>query len=89
MNLTRYLYQGPQSAACLRVGEKLLDVQLLTGQPVELPADHEYTRVLVALKHLTLAPAEEQAKPAPKSKPAGPVDAPLATEHPGAKSNGS
>ncbi|QAY92553.1 hypothetical protein [Pseudomonas sp. ACM7] len=67
MTLTRYIYNGPQSAASLRVGEsrELLEVQLLSGKPVELPADHEYTLVLLELKHLVLAPPD--AKPASKS----------------------
>lgn len=67
MKLTRYIYNGPQSAATLRVGDarELLDVQLLPGKPVELPADHEYTLVLLELKHLALAPTE--AKPAGKT----------------------
>lgn len=58
MKLTRYIYSGPQSATSLRVGEKreLLEAQLLPGKPVELPADHEYTQVLIALKHLVPAP---------------------------------
>lgn len=65
MKLTRYIYNGPQSAATLRVNDtrELLDVQLLPGKPVELPADHEYTLVLLELKHLVLA--------APDAKPAG------------------
>ena len=59
MNLTRYRYTGPQSAASLNVGDTAepLDVQLLPDKPVELPADHEYTVVLLALKHLTPLPA--------------------------------
>lgn len=58
MNLTRYIYTGPPSAASLRVGDDwgLLDVQLRTGESVELPAEHEYTLVLLELKHLVLAP---------------------------------
>ena len=66
MNLTRYTYTGPQSAASLRVGDtrELLEVQLLPGKPVELPAEHEYTLVLLELKHLGLAPPD--AKPASK-----------------------
>ncbi|MGY1949462.1 hypothetical protein [Pseudomonas pergaminensis] len=62
MTLTRYRYNGPQSSASLRVGEarELLDVQLLPGQPVELPADHEYTKVLLELKHLMLLPTTEK-----------------------------
>lgn len=59
--LTRYSYTGPQSSVSLRVGEsgEVLDVQLLPGKPVALPADHEYTLVLLALKHLV--PMPEQA----------------------------
>ncbi|MEZ1436973.1 hypothetical protein ACTORR_24150 [Pseudomonas sp. SAR267] len=55
MKLTRYRYNGPQSAASLRVGpdRQLLDVQLLPGKSVDLPADHEYTQVLLELRHLT------------------------------------
>lgn len=59
MNLTQYIYKGPQSAASLRVGEtgELLDVQLIPDTQVGLPADHEYVEVLLTLKHLELAPA--------------------------------
>lgn len=62
MNLTRYTYTGPQSAASLRVGDtrELLEVRLLPGKPVELPADHEYTLVLLELKHLVLLPSAEK-----------------------------
>lgn len=56
MKLTRYRYTGPQSAACLRVDGKLLDVQLPPGQLVELPADHDYTKVLLELSHLVPEP---------------------------------
>ena len=64
MTLTRYRYTGPQSAASLRVGTKqeLLDVQLLPGKTVNLPADHEYTQVLLELKHLVPEPVDT-AKP--------------------------
>ncbi|MFJ2713418.1 hypothetical protein ACIOZM_21430 [Pseudomonas sp. NPDC087346] len=67
MKLTRYIYTGPPSAASLRVGEarELLEVQLLPGKPVGLPADHEYTLVLLELKHLVLAPPD--AKPVSKT----------------------
>lgn len=57
MNLTRYRYTGPLSAVSLRVGGKLLDVQLLPGALVNLPDDHDYTKVLLELKHLHLEPA--------------------------------
>lgn len=81
MNLSRYLYTGPQSAASLRVGKErmLLDVQLLSGQPVELPPDHEYTLALLTLNHLTPWPAQAAAEPAPT---------PSALEKKGAKSHG-
>jgi hypothetical protein len=63
MKLNTYRYTGPLSAASLRLGdsEQLLEVQLQPGQPVNLPADHDYTRVLLALNHLRLLPGN--AKP--------------------------
>ncbi|WP_433886066.1 hypothetical protein [Pseudomonas vranovensis] len=83
MKLTRYRYTGPQSAASLRVGTKqeLLDVQLLPGQPVNLPADHEYTQVLLELKHLVLDPVE--------ADPAKPNAIAPGTDKKGAKTNAS
>ncbi len=71
MKLTRYLYKGPQSGAQLRVGTKaeLLEVQLNPGKPVDLPADHEYTLVLIAMKHLEPI-TEKAAAPAPAKKEA-------------------
>lgn len=95
MNLSRYLYRGPQSAVCLRVGDSadLLDVQLLPGKTVELPAEHEYTSVLLALKHLVPIPAnaevEAETKPAPKVPKATPVAASQTDQATGAKSDGS
>lgn len=73
MKLTRYRYTGPQSAACLRVSPgKLLDVQLLPGQPAELPAEHDYTRVLLELGHLVPEPAATKpAKPGASGKDEG------------------
>ncbi|MNP58305.1 hypothetical protein D3C76_1532120 [compost metagenome] len=70
MNLTRYLYKGPQSAASLRVGEQreLLEVQLSPGKPVKLPADHEYTQVLLELQYLE--PLAPETKAAAKVSPA-------------------
>ncbi len=70
MTLTRYRYTGPQSAASLRMGNTgELDVQLLPGKPVELPANHEYTLVLLALKHLEQQPPNAKPTAAPQ-KPA-------------------
>ncbi|MFL1515295.1 hypothetical protein [Pseudomonas prosekii] len=58
MKLARYLYAGPPSAASLRLGNTVetLEVLLRPGKPVELPPEHEYTRVLLALKHLRPLP---------------------------------
>jgi hypothetical protein len=83
MKLARYIYTGPQSAASLRVGEtrELLEVQLSPGKPVELPAEHEYTQVLVALKHLKLAPLD--------SEPTGPAVVEPSETKKGGKSNAS
>lgn len=82
MKLTRYLYKGPQSAATLRLAEtnKLLEVQLMPGAPVNLPADHEYVQVLLALKHLELLPDAEGAQEVPPS-----IDAVVTTAKKGAK----
>ncbi|WP_416739229.1 hypothetical protein ACM1ZW_20785 [Pseudomonas sp. NFX71] len=73
MKLTSYRYTGPQSSASLRLGDtgELLEVQLLPDHPTELPADHDYTKVLLALKHLHLLP--------PKAKPTG--KAPVAAQN--------
>lgn len=78
MNTHRYLYTGPRSGASLRVGpeNELLDVQLVPDQPVELPAEHDFTRVLLALKHLTVQPATEPTEPPPV-----PVDKKEAKNH--------
>ncbi len=59
MKLTQYIYKGPRSSASLRVGAALLEVQLNPGKAVGLPAEHEYTQVLLQLKHLEPAPAEK------------------------------
>lgn len=60
MKLTKYIYTGAtSSSASLRVGQEVLDVQLIPTKPCSLPADHEYTRVLLELKHLELALAEK------------------------------
>lgn len=53
MTLTRYRYSGPRSACALRTADGLLEAELIPGRSVELPADHEYTQVLLCLKQLT------------------------------------
>lgn len=71
MNTERYLYTGPRSGASLRVGPKneLIDVQLVPDQTVALPAEHDFTRVLLALQHLSLEPAAKPTEP-----PTSPAD---------------
>ncbi|MFB6404502.1 hypothetical protein [Pseudomonas putida] len=59
MKLTTYIYKGPRSSSTLRVDNEVLEVHLNPGKPVNLPAEHEYTRVLLELKHLEPAPAEQ------------------------------
>ncbi|MGF6098896.1 hypothetical protein [Pseudomonas sp. 18175] len=90
MNLTRYLYTGPQSAACLRVegSDDLLDVPLLTNHVVELPELHDYTRVLLALKHLVEAPPAETPTSVPAAMPPA-TDSPPPGGKKGAKSDAS
>lgn len=60
MKLTNYVYKGPQSGAELRVQDgtkvELLEVKLNPGKPVSLPAEHEYTKTLLAMKYLEPAP---------------------------------
>lgn len=61
MKLTRYIYSGPRSAASLRVGSEQFEAPLIPGQPCELPADHEYTQTLIAMKYLTPEPSKKAA----------------------------
>lgn len=75
MTLTRYRYNGPPSGVSLRLDntQPSLDIQLHPGEPVELPADHDYTRVLLALNHLQplpthTRPAGKTPKPQPPAK---------------------
>lgn len=62
MRLTAYLYSGPPSSASLRHEGEILDVRLIPDKPVELPAAHEYTKVLLHLKQLQPQPAKEGKK---------------------------
>jgi hypothetical protein len=63
VKLTKYIYKGPRSSSTLRVGknQEVLEVHLIPGKPVELPAEHEYTQVLLELQHLEAVPAEKVA----------------------------
>lgn len=56
MRLTAYLYSGPLGSASLRHEGETLDVRLIPDKPVELPAEHEYTEVLLHLKQLKPLP---------------------------------
>lgn len=72
MTLTPYHYDGPLSAVTLYVGpdRQSLGVLLHPGATVRLPADHEYTLVLLALKHLQPLPTQTKPsgkKPEPKN----------------------
>ena len=69
MTHARFTYTGPAGGVELRLPDgTLLERQLQDGHPVELPADHEYTRTLKALGRLQALP--EQAAPARKKRSA-------------------
>ncbi|HII4062782.1 hypothetical protein [Hafnia paralvei] len=57
--MKEYRYSGPASGVTLSDGTEIL---LWPGKNVTLPEEHDYVKVLVALKHLTLVP--EETKPA-------------------------
>ncbi|WP_460418875.1 hypothetical protein [Pseudomonas sp. microsymbiont 2] len=63
MSQTRYCYKGPPSGIELRLADgSTLAVQLHPGNAVELPADHEYTRTLIALRQLEPLPNESDTR---------------------------
>lgn len=57
--MKEYRYSGPASGVTLSDGTEIL---LWSGKNVSLPEEHDYVKVLVALKHLT--PVSEETKPA-------------------------
>ncbi len=61
----KYRYSGPTSGVTLQKGEEAQEVMLHTGTEVELPEEHEYTKTLLALGHLT--PLSAQTRPATKT----------------------
>lgn len=61
----KYRYSGPTSGVTLQKGEAVQEVMLHTGAEVELPEEHEYTKTLLALGHLT--PLSSLARPATKT----------------------
>lgn len=62
--MKEYRYSGPASGVTLSDGTEIL---LWSGKNVTLPEEHDYVKVLVALKHLT--PVPEETKPASTSAP--------------------
>ena len=61
----KYLYSGPTSGVTLQAGEEKQEVMLHTGAEVDLPEEHEYTKTLLALGHLT--PVSTQSRQATKA----------------------
>lgn len=61
----KYRYSGPTSGVTLQKGEEAQEVMLHTGAEIELPEEHEYTKTLLALGHLT--PVSGQTRPATKT----------------------
>lgn len=58
----KYRYSGPTSGVTLQKGEEAQEVMLHTGAEVELPEEHEYTKTLLALGHLTPVSAKQATK---------------------------
>ena len=59
----KYLYEGPNSGVTLQDGTEVL---LWSGKEVELPADNEYVKTLLALGYLK--PIQEEKKETKKTK---------------------
>ena len=81
--MKEYRYSGPASGVTLSDGTEIL---LWPGKMVSLPEEHDYVKVLVALKHLT--PVPEETKPAgtpavqsPKRRNGGDNDVKLEDSH--------
>ena len=58
----KYRYSGPTSGVTLQKGEEAQEVMLHTGAEVDLPEEHEYTKTLLALGHLTPVSAKQATK---------------------------
>ena len=58
----KYRYSGPTSGVTLKKGEEAQEVMLHTGAEVDLPEEHEYTKTLLALGHLTQVSAKQATK---------------------------
>ena len=72
--MTPYTYSGPQSGVTLSLpGEGELEVQLVNGKEVQLPADHPFVRKLKMKGRLTEAAPDPPAAKPEKSKTPVPV----------------
>ncbi|HID8520052.1 TPA: hypothetical protein ACXIMP_001392 [Enterobacter asburiae] len=74
--MTTYRYSGPASGVTLSDGTEIL---LWPGKNVSLPEEHDYVKVLEALKHLTpvpeeISPASTPAPQLPKRRNGGDND---------------
>ncbi|MDR2452335.1 MAG: hypothetical protein LBE85_11350 [Candidatus Accumulibacter sp.] len=85
----RYRYSGPNSAATLKIpdgkgGFTDQDVLLWHGQEIDLPAEHDYVKVLVSKGHLTPVQATAITEPPAPAKTADlpVVAAPVSAEPP-------
>ena len=58
----KYRYSGPTSGVTLKKGEEAQEVMLHTGAEVDVPEEHEYTKTLLALGHLTPVSAKQATK---------------------------
>ena len=58
----KYRYSGPTSGVTLKKGEEAQEVMLHTGAEVDLPEEHEYTKTLLALGHLTPVSTKQATK---------------------------
>lgn len=59
----KYRYSGPTSGVTLQEGAddtSAQEVMLHTGAEVDLPEEHEYTKTLLALGHLTPVSAQNR-----------------------------
>ena len=81
--MKEYRYSGPASGVTLSDGTEIL---LWPGKNVTLPEEHDYVKVLVALKHLTpvpeeTTPASTPAPQLPKRKTGGDNDVKTEDSH--------
>ena len=55
----KFKYTGPFSGVTLVIDGTEQEVMLHPGKEVDLPENHEYTKTLVALKHLHKVPTSK------------------------------